>query len=262
MFRLLFFLLLALAACKDAPREPASDESPATSAAETTAAPQASADAFEQAGGIHYLVRYTGGATPDETLPMVVAIHGLGDRPERFALLRGYPGQLRVIVPRALDPHGRGFSWFPIRARNPDRERVARGLRAATDKVATMIEAVTKRYPTRGKPIVTGFSQGGMLSFALAVTHPELVAAALPVAGVLPEPMWPSAKAPDDPPPIVALHGDADPLLAIDATRQTVAALREAGFEATLTEYPGVPHRIQPNMRRDLFRHIHQAITP
>ena len=34
--------------------------------------------------GLRYIEHLTGGAQPDEVLPLVVAVHGLGDRPENF----------------------------------------------------------------------------------------------------------------------------------------------------------------------------------
>ena len=47
-----------------------------------------------------------------------------------------------------------------------------------------------------GKVVVTGFSQGGMLSYALALHHPELIEYALPISGMLPEVLWPTTPPP------------------------------------------------------------------
>ncbi|MBW2454872.1 MAG: alpha/beta fold hydrolase [Deltaproteobacteria bacterium] len=219
-------------------------------------APSAVQHGARVAAGIRYLVRYTGGARADQQLPMVVAIHGLGDRPERFAgLLAGLEQPARLIVPQGLDPYHGGFSWFPIRVADQDPEAIAQGMRRAAARLADMLTELGKRHPTEGKPVVTGFSQGGMLSFALAVEHPQVVAAAIPLAGWLPPPMWPSTV-PAQAPPIVALHGDADPLLTIQPTRDAVRQLRQAGFAVELHEYPGVRHTVSPAMRRQLYRQL------
>jgi phospholipase/carboxylesterase len=243
------------------PATTTSASSSSSSSADATApsAPQADAQGFHRAGGLRYLVRHTGGASARDEVPMVVAIHGLGDRPDRFALFAQYPRPARVLVPQAPAPHGGGFSWFPIRVRGSDPAKVAAGMRVAAGKLAAMIEAATARHPTRGKPVVTGFSQGGMLSFALAVEHPQLIAGAVPIAGWLPEPMWPRA-APVSAPPIVALHGDADPVLPIQPTRDGVGHLRSIGWTAELLEYPSVPHRVRPDMLREVYRRV-DALT-
>jgi phospholipase/carboxylesterase len=213
-----------------------------------------------EAGGIHYRLLHTAGAAAESELPLIVAIHGLGDHPDRFALLDGYPAPARVVYPRGLSPHGSGYSWFRIdvgRATAPGPETVE-GVAAAADALARMIAELARRFPTRGKPIVTGFSQGGMLSFALAARHPAAVAAALPLAGYLPAPLWPSS-APEPTPPIMALHGADDPLIPVAAARDTVAGLRKVGFRAELVEYPDVPHSVSPGMLRELYRRLVEA---
>ncbi|MCA9618610.1 MAG: dienelactone hydrolase family protein [Myxococcales bacterium] len=245
---------LSLLACDRTPPEPLAP--PRTSASVPPERAPTPPGPLE-AGGVEYLVRYRGGAQPEERLPMVVAIHGLGDRPDRFGLLEGFPAPLRVIVPRGLSPHGGGYSWFPIRVRDADPVAVAQGMEVAVDALGKMIAGVVERYPTIGKPIVTGFSQGGMLSFGLAVLRPTQIAAAVPVAGWLPEPLW-QAPPSESAPPIVALHGDADPVLPVGPTRDAVAALRERGWKVDLVEYPGVEHRIPTQVRRELFRQLAQ----
>ena len=193
---------------------------------------------------------------------MIIAVHGLGDRPEDFAgLLEEFPSPARVILPRALDEHEPGFSWFPIRARSEDVNGLSTGIKAAADAIAAHVEAVQKARPTVGRPIVTGFSQGGMLSFTLAAQHPEQFAAAYPVGGWLPPPLWPTA-APASArgnPPVVALHGDDDRALLIENTRASVARQRELGYDVELLEYPGVGHQITLEMRAKLWELLRSA---
>lgn len=253
-------LLVALVACdsRSTPAVVATSTTTSASAETASATPPTPPPPPEgEAAGIHFRVHHTAGADPDATLPLIVAIHGLGDRPERFALLDGFPAPARVIYPRGLAPHHGGYSWFAIEPRRATEsgEETVRGVAEAADALAAMIAELTKRFPTRGKPIVTGFSQGGMLSFALAVRHPSALAAAVPLAGYLPEALVP-ATAPPGTPPIVALHGEDDPLIAIGAAQGTVATLRERGFSAELVAYPEVPHSVSAAMLRELYRRL------
>ncbi|MCA9663634.1 MAG: alpha/beta fold hydrolase, partial [Myxococcales bacterium] len=187
--------------------------------------------------------------------------HGLGDRPENFAqLFRGLQRPTRVILPAGLLPRDDGFSWFKIRARTRDVDGLAKGIAEAADRMAEFIDVVTVDRPTVGKPVITGFSQGGMLSFAVAMRHPDKIAAAFPISGWLPPPLWPEAGPPDvAAPPILALHGDADTVVPLPPTRKAVAKLRELGFPVVLQEYADVRHQITMEMRRLLWKQLGAA---
>ena len=234
---------IALPTCsRDAPPEPgpAAPTSPANGGA-------------TEAAGIHYLERTTGGAAEGDRLPLVVAIHGLGDRPENFApVLAGLHGRARLVVPRGLDPWQDGYSWFPMGS-VADQAAFAQSIAAAADRIAAMIAAIARAKPTAGKPIVTGFSQGGMLSFALGVLHPDLVGAAFPVGGLLASPLlpasWPRGRAQ---PEIHAFHGVDDPLVPVARARSSVQGLRAIG----LTVISPIPRRAAHDARRRAGRSL------
>jgi hypothetical protein len=61
-----------------------------------------------------FVTRVTAGADAHARLPMIVAVHGLGDRPEDFAtLFDALPFAARVVALRGVTPYGDGFTWFP-----------------------------------------------------------------------------------------------------------------------------------------------------
>jgi phospholipase/carboxylesterase len=200
-----------------------------------------------------FVERVVGGARPDDPLPLVIVVHGLGDRPENIVrLFEPLPLRARLVAPRAPAAHGRGFSWFPVAKLPPAPSEPAReaGIRESAAKLAELARWLAANRPTRGRPVLTGFSQGGILSFAVAALHPEAIAAAVPVAGALPAPLRPGRAAPV---PIRAFHGDADTVIPHAAGEETVKALRAAGADATLRTYGGVGHTIPPKMRADLY---------
>ena len=263
-------LALALAcmvACDAAPeaaRTPAAVESvptPAPTPVEPPVVEPPVADELQRVGDIYYLEFVTAGADPASPLPMIIAIHGLGDSPQGFrSLLEEFDRPARVILPRGLDPEEpTGWSWFPIRARDPDVEGLAQGIDRAAKALAPAIAKLTTERPTVGKPIVTGFSQGGMLSFELAVHHGELFAAALPVGGWLPDPLWPQTKNPSTP-PILAFHGDADAAVRYEPTKAAVEHLRGLGYSVELETYVGVGHMISPEIYADLMQALRDRL--
>jgi phospholipase/carboxylesterase len=236
---LLALALVLATGCRGGPARAAGDSAPVSSAP-------------AEAAGVRYLEQVTGGADAREALPMIVGLHGLGGQPERFArVVAGLGVRARLILPYGLMQAGEGFAWFDLR--EGDAAAHAHRLQQAADRLAAMIEVLVKTRPTRGKVIVTGFSQGGMLSFALAALHPEVIGAAFPLSGMLVPKLWPRG-APDAAarPEVHAFHGVADDRVPIADARMTIAALRTAGFTADLREYPGVPHTITPEMRADV----------
>lgn len=204
---------------------------------------------------LEYIELLTGGAKPGEELPMVVAVHGLGDRPENFAgVYDGLPARARIILPRAPKTWRPGYSWFDIAIPYSENEAsLAAGIGEAADLLADFITQLRDRVPTIGRPVITGFSQGGMLSFAVAVRHPDLISMAIPMGGALPRDLLTKSAADANLPSVRAFHGAGDPLIPVDQSRRTVRSLVELGFDATLTEYPGVGHTIGPEMREEVF---------
>jgi len=241
-------------------QEPAKNEAPPPPTPPTV--PEQSSSGLSKVGELEFLEFTTAGAPADAPLPMLVAIHGLGDEPVNFSnLLRDLSVPARVIVPRGIDTYEPGWSWFPLRARDPDVDALAEGMMVAADLIAKSVESLAAQRPTQGKPVVTGFSQGGMLSFALATKHGQLFSAAVPVSGWLPPPLWPDAGTPAATiPPVIALHGTEDPALRYSKTVECIEVLTKRGVEASLIAYPGVPHVITPQMRSELHRQLAAAV--
>ena len=256
MIRLLVFSIAAtLWACKSPPASPSPDTQPVPAAADSTPSTPPSPRAPEEPL-LDYLEMVTAGADVSRPLPLIVAVHGLGDRPENFVRwLKGLPFPARVIAPRAPTPYGRGYSWFPVERpfealESRDRAAIA----DASQRLAQLIRHLPSAHPTIGKPLVLGFSQGGVLSFELAVRSPALIGAALPIAGT-----WAGARvgAHRGPiAPIFGFHGVADRRIPFGLAEGAVAQLATQGRKATLRPYPDVRHTMTADMRRDIFQQL------
>lgn len=217
------------------------------------------------AGGVHYRELLRGGAEAEDALPMLVVFHGMEGSPSVDYLdgLDVNPGvRVRVIRPQGLIPvGGYGFSWFDERLldERSDADK-ASGIQVALERVVAMLEALRAQRPTRGRVFVTGFSQGGMLSYALAAQHPELVEVAVPVAGYLPQPLWPTEKAAWVP-HVHALHGTQDDIVSFERATSLVGHLGQLGYDSDLTAFEGIDHQVAPAMGTRAHDVLSAAIT-
>jgi phospholipase/carboxylesterase len=206
---------------------------------------------------VRWVVRTTGATDENERLPLIVAIHGLGDTPEAFVgLITEMQLRVRIAAPAGLESYGEGYAWFPSRLGGPRAQWVA-GIRHAADVMVPAMQRLMQEHPTCGLPIVTGFSQGGMLSFALAARANAGVFAALPIAGVLPRELWPATRPPGGlAVQVWAFHGSADERVPFDLGRETVGAFQAAGYATHLGVYPAVNHQVTREITEDLRRKI------
>lgn len=193
----------------------------------------------------------------DESSPLIVAIHGMGDRPDRWVDdWRTFPARVQIALPRAFNPYGNGFSWFKEGASGMSDEELGAEVGNAESRLWTGI----MKLAGQRKVIVTGFSQGGMLSYTIAARHPDRVIRAFPVSGLCPVPLLPQNKARAA--PITAFHGTADRVLNVKWGRAAINAFKEQGNEAELREYPDVGHSITRQMHQDLWDAIARALPP
>ncbi len=226
-----------------------------------TAAPVAAPAVAPPAPSLRFVVRVTGGAAEGARLPLVVALHGLGDSPEAFIGFVTEMGlRVRVAAPAGPDRWGDGYAWFASRA-GTSPSAWAAGIRRAADALVPEIARVAAQHPTCGLPVVTGFSQGAMLSYAVIARPEARVFAALPIAGLLPRELWPEARPIGGlMPGVYAFHGAADARVALADDRATLEAFRAVGHPSDLREYPGVPHTIAREEAADVRARLAEMV--
>jgi phospholipase/carboxylesterase len=247
--------VVVLAGCDRHVDEPGSDPRTAppppppvaaASAPAASARPPSQFGPPQELGGLRFLVLYFGGAHEGQKLPTVVALHGRGDTADNYAAsLLGLRARMRVVVPNGFQPtEDHAFQWFDVdHSANRPPEVFDHGTVEAMPKVVAWLNELTKAVPMIGKPILTGFSQGGIIAHAIAVHHPELIEIAVPVAGFLPPALAPSEKHEGPHPRIVAFHGDVDPTVSYAWDEMSVKQEKAFGLPAELRLWPGVTHK-------------------
>jgi phospholipase/carboxylesterase len=190
----------------------------------------------------------------DARLPLIIAMHGLGGTPDdMIRTLSDLEVPARVFAPYGLFPFGMqgGASWYAnaIPSRTSDPQLIAEDMNYAADKLAQFISKAMKHYPEAGTPIVTGYSQGGMLTYALSVRYPHLVSSAIPVAGFIPATILPEQSIASGPyPKVEALHGYNDKIVPFDADLDGIEALNFLGQKAVLYRFNDTGHFMTQRM--------------
>ncbi|MFO7675208.1 MAG: PDZ domain-containing protein [bacterium] len=188
--------------------------------------------------------------------PLVVALHGMGDRMEAYlgtndrlcpeGAIGLYP-ESPYPLPLGEDEPVRWTWWhWPDSGSWLDRDAT---VRASVDWVIATIRRVSADYPVNpGKVFLFGFSQGGFLTYAVGLAEPALFAGLLPAGGWL-EPAWSGDRAQDrSRPPVRILHGAEDPVCDPAGAERALDSLRARGITAELLRYPA-----RHELTRELF---------
>jgi len=199
-------------------------------------------------GGVTYLEKMRGGAGPDDAVPMVIAFHSLGATPHGFAgSLKGI-GPARLIVPGGeFRTKGGGYLWWHrgiIDGSKPENlaESMMEWSRAA-DRMTHFIDQITRCRPTVGKPIVTGVSQGGHMSYLMASKHPRQVRGAVAVSGGLLPEFWNDNMA-----PTVGIHGNGDTTVRFQDTQAYADAMQADGADFVFQPFTSSGHGTNSKM--------------
>lgn len=191
--------------------------------------------------------RLTLGGDAKAPLPWIVALHGLGDTPRGFSqLFAGLPLNVHVYLIQAPITYGAGFDWLGERV-SGDPERLALAIARRLEDLRQLFDHLAAQPHNRGDAIVTGFSQGGVLSYAVAVAGLPHVAAAVPLAGWLP----PSLSSAPPSLPVYAFHGNEDRVVSYGAAKRMIAAWSDHREPLEFHSYPGLAHSVSDQMRQD-----------
>lgn len=198
---------------------------------------------------LHYLIREP--KTKLDKNPLLLLLHGYGSNEEDlFSFASELPDDYYVVSAQAPYPLMYGsYAWYAINFDADDTKfSDLNQARQSRDLIVDFIDELTVKYPIDKEKIsLIGFSQGAILSYAVALSYPEKVSKIVAMSGYLnPEIAvenfeqnnFNSLK-------IFASHGTVDQVIPVDWARKTSPVLEKLGIAFVYKEYP-IGHGVSP----------------
>ncbi|MGN1450972.1 MAG: prolyl oligopeptidase family serine peptidase [Eubacteriales bacterium] len=175
-----------------------------------------------------YMLYLPDNRNPGEKLPLVLFLHGAGERGDDVSVVsvhgpfkrirEGWAPEFIGVAPQCPA----GSHW------NDNTEKLMPFLR----------RLISEHNADESRIYITGLSMGGFGTWAMMARWPEVFAAAVPICGGgMP---WTAGEFSSV--PVWAFHGSDDDIVDVRYSRDMVDAVNREGGNARLTEYSGVSH--------------------
>lgn len=164
----------------------------------------------------------------DQTWPLILFLHGAGERGSNLNLVK-------MHGPPKLVEQGKDLPFIVVSPQCPSGIWWPEKL----DTLIALLDEIESKYDVDPSRVyLTGLSMGGFGTWALACDRPERFAAIVPICGggqwflgdrLKNVPVW-------------AFHGAKDSVVPLDLSKKMVQAVKRAGGDAKLTVYPEANH--------------------
>jgi len=197
---------------------------------------------------LHHKIRTSSLA---ENAPLLIMLHGYGsDENDLFSFASELPEELFIISARApytIQPFGN--AWYAINF-DAVQGKWSDNIQAkeSRDLIAKFIDEVTDTYPVdKNKVTLLGFSQGTILSYAVALTYPEKVKNIIALSGYINKDILPQDIETKDYSHLdfYCSHGSVDQVIPVDWARRTPSFLNSLHIKHQYSEFP-VGHGVAP----------------
>jgi phospholipase/carboxylesterase len=178
----------------------------------------------------------------------VLLLHGYGSSGADLISLaphwqQALPDAL-VLAPNAPQRMYSGYQWWPLLAFTP--QALASGATTAAPALNAFIDRKLDQYGLGdGDLALVGFSQGTMMALHVGLRRERTVAGILGYSGMLTG-AADLAHQKITKPPVLLIHGSADPVVPVSALHAAEHALRRVGIDVTTHVSPGLGHTVDP----------------
>ena len=189
--------------------------------------------------------------------PAIIMLHGFGsDENDLFSFASELPAEYAIIslkAPIKMQPYGN--AWYNIYF-DDSQGKFSDDVQAIESRelVSQCIDEVIEKYQVDKNNItLLGFSQGTILSFAVALSYPEKVKNVIGLSGYINQDILKAGYAENDfsKLKIYTSHGSVDQVIPVQWARKTKPFLENLNIDCTYSEFP-VGHGVAPQNFQEL----------
>ena len=197
---------------------------------------------------------------------IVLLLHGYGSSGADLISLaphwqRALPDALFLApnAPQRLNYMSSGYQWWSLSAFTP--QALASGAASAAPAIDAFIDRKLHQYKlTEASLAIVGFSQGTMMALHVGLRRPRQVAAIIGYSGMLTG-GHELSHFPITRPPVLLVHGSADPVVPVAALHAAKTELEHLGIDVATHISLGVGHSVDPVGLRMGGEFVAKALT-
>ncbi|MBC7635929.1 MAG: dienelactone hydrolase family protein [Acetobacteraceae bacterium] len=183
------------------------------------------------------------GAPPKQ---IILLLHGYGSSGADLIAMaphwrQNLPDTL-FLAPNAPQRAGSGYQWWPLQSFTP--HALAAGTALAAPAIDAFIDRKLGQYGlSEADMAIVGFSQGTMMALQVGLTRRTAPAAVVGYSGMF---VGAAGLAHQNPtkPPVLLVHGSADPVIPVAALHAAKADLHKLGIKAATHVSAGLGHSV------------------
>ncbi|MGS4344141.1 alpha/beta hydrolase [Myroides odoratus] len=193
--------------------------------------------------------------------PLILLLHGYGSNEEDlFSFASELPEDYYIVsaqAPYPVPPYG--YAWYAIHF-DADANKFSDDQQAieSRDLIVRFLDELVQTYPIDTTNInLVGFSQGAILSYAIALSYPDKINKVVALSGYFHAPLMKEGFEQHDFSHLrlFASHGTVDQVIPIDWARKTSPILDALQIKHQYKEYP-VGHGVHPLNFADFKRFL------
>jgi len=197
--------------------------------------------------------------------PVLILLHGYGsNEQDLFSFANELPDELLIISARApLSMAYGGYAWYTIHFDNTDGKfSDTREALKSKEIISVFIDEVSENFEVDAKKVfLLGFSQGTILSYAVALSYPEKVQYVIGLSGYINHELLPEIlnAANYQNLEVYSSHGTVDQVIPVDWAQKTKPFLDKLAIKNSYEEYT-VGHGVAPQNFYSLKQWIEKRI--
>ncbi len=199
--------------------------------------------------------------TPAENPPLLILLHGYGsNEQDLFSFASELPDELFIVSARAPMTLGPGsYSWYTINFdMNNGKFSDTDEAKISVEKISHFIDEITTNYDVdKNNIFLLGFSQGTILSYAVALNNPTKVQHVIALSGYINQDLISENLTFNDFSNLdfFISHGSVDQVIPVEWAQNAAPFLNELGIKNSYKEYM-VGHGVAPQNFHDFKKWI------